>query len=458
MKKRLACLILSAVLSVIPTTVNVEAAGVTALDTGISYEVYAAGQYINWDGVSTVAQFSDLDREFAFAYKSGENIKVVFTEDGEVKKNVTLKMKGELFGTVDMDSDGNIYAVTGTTNTGTDTGKETIFITKYNKKGKLIKTIGDNGSASLASYYDSGYYTASPFYGGGCDIAINGDYIVVDYGRLMYNGHQSNSVWVIDRKNMKTVRPVSDKGWSNYQSHSLGQRVVSTKSGFALMGEGDAYDRAFTFSTIDMSAHKTTESNIFDFWLNKTGNGNDNYAHIGNICALNNGKISFVAMSAKAMDSSAEKQREQVFIQIFDPKADLKKESSYVTSGTRKGKAGHSGDESKTNYGVKWLTDYKKGMILDVQAVTDLKSNTIIFYERYDEGTSYFGTYLTYDGLYTMTVDSTGKVKKKAKKISETAHLNSCETPVYSYGYVYWCENDEDDYAGKELKVYRYKP
>ncbi len=458
MKKRIVCLILSVALSVLSTIADVKAAGVTALDTGISYDVYATGQYINWDGVSTVAQFTAPDREFAFAYQSGKNIKVVLTEDGEVQKTITLEMKGELFGTVDMDEDGNIYVVTGTENTGTDTGKETIFITKYNKKGKLIKTIGDNGSSSLASYFDSGYYTKRPFYGGGCDIVINGDYIVVDYGRLMYSGHQSNSVWTIDRKNMKTVRPVSDSGWANYQSHSMGQRAVPIKDGFALMGEGDAYDRAFTFSTINMSTHKTTEYNVFDFWLKKDSNGNDNFAHIGNICALKNGKISFVASSAKAMDSNAEKQREQVFIQIFDPKADLKKESSYVTKGTRKGTAGRNGNESKTNYGVKWLTDYKKGVIMDVQAVTDLKSNTIILFERYDESTSFFGTYLSYDGLYSMTVNSKGEVTKKAKRISETAHLNSCETPVYSYGYVYWCENDEGDYADKKLKVYRFKP
>ena len=459
MKKKIRVLaVLMAALMLRP--VSAFAAELYTIDSGMNVYVYATGQYSNWDGVPTVAQFADKNGEFAFAYQDGKNIRVVLTEDGEVVQKVSLKMKGSIFGTVTRDKDGYFYALTGSANEGTDTSKETVFITKYNAKGKLIKTIGNNGSSSLASYFDESYRTKVPFSGGNCDIAVNGDYLAVDYGRTMYSGHQSNSVWIIDRKKMSTVKPASDSYWGyeNYQSHSFAQRTVPYAGGFAFVGEGDCFDRSFTFSTADMKAGTTSEKQIFDFWVEKGTYDrydmhvmNDNFAHMGNLCALNNGNISFVASSVKAMNSKANDQREQIFIQIFDPKSDLNKEAAYVTKGTRKGKSGPNGDESKTNYGVKWLTDYKKGYVSNPQAVTDGKGNTIVLYERYEE--QQYG--LNYAGVYCMIVNSKGKVTSKAKCISETAFLNSCETPVYNDGCVYWCGNEYGDYSEHALKVYR---
>ena len=449
---------LAAVVTIATIPATVYAAEVNSVDTGIKYEVYASGQYSNWDGVSTVAQFADKKGDFAFAYQSGKNIKVVLTEDGKPAKKVTLKMKGDIFGSVICDEDGFFYVASGTANTGTNTDKETVFITKYNSNGKLIKTIGDNGSSSLASYYDTGFYTKTPFSGGTCDIAVNGDYLAIDYGRKMYNGHQSNSVWIIDKEKMKTVTPDSDSYWgySNYQSHSFAQRVIPYAGGFAFVGEGDCFDRSFTFTTADMKAGTTTEAHLFDFWVQKNtynnydmGILNNNFAHIGNLSPLNNGNISFVASSVKAMNSKATQQKEQIFIQIFKPASNLTGQSAYITKGKRTGKSGPNGDESKTNYGVKWLTDYTTGSVKNPQAVTDGKGNTIVLYERYSDSYSY-------DGIYRIIVNSKGKVTAKAERISTTAHLNSCETPIYSDGCIYWCENDEGDYSEHALKVYKF--
>ncbi len=449
---------LAAMVAITMIPVNVYAADVKSIDTGIKCDVYANGQYANWDGVPTVAQFTDKYGNFAFAYKDGSNIKIVLTVDGKPSKKITLKMKGELFGTVTCDEDGFFYAATGTTNTGSNTDKQTVFITKYNSKGKLIKSIGDNGSSSLASYYDSGFYTKTPFSGGTCDIAVNGDYLAIDYGRGMYSGHQSNSVWIINKEKMKTVTPDSDSYWgyANYQSHSFGQRAIPYAGGFAFVGEGDCFDRSFTFTTADMKADTSSEAHLFDFWVQKDtyknydmGILNNNFAHIGNLCPLKNGTVSFVASSVKSMNSKAEKEKEQIFIQIFDPSADLTTQSAYITKGKRTGKSGPNGDESATNYGVKWLTDYTNGSIKNPQAVTDGKGNTIVLYERYSD--SY-----QYDGVYRIIVNSKGKVTGKTERISTTAHLNSCETPVYYDGCIYWCENDEGDYTDHALKVYKF--
>ncbi len=443
---------------VLCSTVNVAAADFKCIDTKIDMDVKAVGQYVNWDGVSTVAQFADEDGDLCFAYVDGKYIKVVKTDDGEIEDEVFLKMKAEIFGTVVCDEKGNFYAVTGRANTGSDRSKNTIYITKYNKNGKYIKVIGNDGRSSLASYYDNSYNTAVPFEGGTCDAAVNGRYLAVDYGRHMYSGHQSNSVWMIDTEKMKTVKPdVSGYyGYKNYQSHSFGQRVTPFEGGFAFMSEGDCYDRCFKFSTADLKADTATDSSIFNFYVEKGAFDsynmtlvNNNFAHIGNICDLGNGKISFVASSVKSMNKKANDESEQLFIQIFDPKKDLSKSTSYVTKGERSGTAGKNGDEKKKDYGVKWLTDYKSGSVKNPQAVADEKGNTIVLFEKYKG--------YTYLGVYSIKVSPKGNVLQEEKRLSADATLNSCETPIYDDGYVYWCANEYFTSYGVEPSLYIYK-
>ena len=456
MKKTVSVFLIAllAICFITPASVN---AAASAVDTKLTQKVVATGQYKNWDGVPTVAQFTDEKGNFCFAYVSDGKLIVVKTEAGKVKEKIKLKLKGEIFGSIVCDKDGNFYVATGTSNSGDDTEKETVFISKYDLTGKLKKTIGDNGRSSLASYYDKSFNTKTPFHAGTCDMAINGDYLAIYYGRSMYSGHQSCSAWMVDIKNMKTVAPNtgSRNGYSNYESHSFGQRVIAYAGGFAFMSEGDCYDRAFTFSQADFETNKTSEAPVFDFYVKKgtfdaynMGILNNNFAHIGNICDLGNGTISFVASSVKAMSSKAESQIENIFIQIFDPSKDLKSKNAYVTTGTRTGTAGKNGDESKTDYGVKWLTSYKSGSIANPQAVADADGNTYVLYERYDKNNKYLG-------IYRITVDANGNVTQKAKKISKTAHLNSCETPILVDGVIYWCGNKDKDYDYK-LYVFKY--
>ena len=452
MKKSLFALITVLILCLI-TPAYAQAAALKDTDTELKVQVRAVGQYPNYDGVPTVAQFTDENGNFCFAYQKDQKIIVVKTENGKVSEKISLKMKGETFGTVACDTDGYFFVVTGTANTGSDTDKNTVFIAKYKPNGKLVKTVGDNGRSSLASYYKQDYNTKQPFYAGNCDIAVNGDYVAIYYGRLMYSGHQSCSAWMIDRNTMKTVIPVSN--YNNYESHSFGQRVIAFKGGFAYMSEGDCFERAFTFNQADFESKKGYETPVFDFYVKKGTYDaydmhvlNNNFAHIGNICDLGNGNISFVASSVKSLSSKAEKEIEQIFIQIFDPDKSLKSKDAYITEGTRSGVAGKNGTDEKTNYGVKWLTKYKSGKIANPQAVADNDGNTIVLYERYDKNSKYLG-------VYRIIVDSKGTVTAKAKRISTEARLNSCETPVYSDGTIYWCGNKYGD-SGYKLYIFKY--
>ena len=402
--------------------------------TNVGITITASGSYSNWDGVTNVSQFQDGNGEFCFAYDKGKSVYVVKTKNGvPQKEQICLKKKEQRFGAATCDADGYYYVVTGKSNAA---GKNAIYLTKYDPKGKMIASTGDDGSSSLAYYYDSSFYTKTPFYAGNCDIAVNGDYVAVNYAREMYSGHQSNSLFVVNRNTMKTV-----KVNSYYNSHSFAQRVVPYGDCFLLASEGDCYDRAFTISLADAETGSCSSDNSFDFWVEKgtfdrydMNSLNNNFAHLGGIAAGKDQKAALVATSAKSLSSKAKKENEQLFIQIFDPTKSLRSADAYVTVGKRSGLAGNNGDEKVTNYGVKWLTDYNNSyQIKNPQVVVSPNGNYVILFERYKNQ--------SYQGVCMIVLDGTGKKLGKSVLISKNAYLNPSEMPVYINGKVYWAGN-----------------
>ena len=198
-KLRILSVILALVTSVVLISVPAGADSGAVKKLTLSKSVIAVGEYSNWDGVSNVSQFLSASGEPYCAYDSGDGyVTVIRTKDGlELKKKIKLKKTHPLFGTVISDKDGNYYLVTGEENKGSVTSKETVFISKYSSSGKLLATVGDNGSSSLDYYYDDSFYTKLPFDGGNCDAAIYGDVLAVNYAREMYSGHQSNSLFAL---------------------------------------------------------------------------------------------------------------------------------------------------------------------------------------------------------------------------------------------------------------------
>lgn len=414
--------------------------------TIIEHTVTAEGSYKNWDGISSVTQFVGSNGELCFAYEEGDHVVVVRTRGGKtLKKKIKLKKKHPIFGTVTCDSAGNYYLVTGEDN---DTDKETqntVFISKYNKNGKHIKTVGDNGSSSLAYYFDSSYNTKCPFRSGNCDAAISGNVLAVNYARSMYSGHQSNSVFAV---NIDTMRPV--KLGLIYNSHSFAQRAIPFDGDFLFVSEGDCFSRAFTVTKTSKSNNRSYDA--FHFWVE---NGtfdkydmyilNDNFAHLGGIVNLGDKKAALVASSVKSLSSDAENEKEQIFIQIFDPDKDLETSSAYFTSGSRSGLSGPNGDEKVTDYGVKWLTDYGDNVsVANPQAVA-ANGNIVVLYEKFVDG--------KYAGVYYMVVGPDGKVLRKATLFSAEARLNGYEMPVFAGGKVCWAANKEGD--KKNIYIYR---
>lgn len=412
-------------------------------ETNKNLEIAAIGSYVNWDGVTNVAQFKGPDGTFCFAADNDKSVIIYRTDaNHHITQTLTVKKKHPIFGTVICDSNWNYYIVTGENNDTDDTSVETVFISKYDSKGNHIATTGDNGRSSLA-YSNDSFYTKRPFEAGNCDAAIYGNILTVNYARLMYAGHQSNSVFSVNTANMSKVS-MGDV----YESHSFAQRVVPTNAGFVYVSEGDCFDRAFVTYSVKISGNTVSSNekhNIFDFWV-KDGTYdkydmfvlNNNFAHMGGLATLSDGKIAFAASSAKSLNSNAEKESEEIFIQIFDPYKDLNSAASYVTTGVRSGLGGPNGRDNKTNYGVKWLTSYGTNYSIEnVQLASTSGKQIVVLYELYKN--------YKYAGVYYIVLNESGNVIKNSTLLSEKARLNPCEMPVSAGGKIYWTGNKYND-------------
>ena len=439
--------------SVILSGEELAGASVSEAQTNVINSITAVGRYSNWDGVTNAAQFKGADGYLYFAVDGSGSVTVYKTNGTSVVGTVTLTKQHPTFGTVICDSSGNFYLVTGETNSGSDTTTETVFISKYDKYGNHIKTVGDNGDSSLAYYYNSTYYTKIPFDGGNCDAAISCNILAVNYAREMYSGHQSNSIFAV---NINDMSQVSLGSW--YESHSFAQRAVALSSGFVFASEGDCYDRAYTLYTVKTSGDKLASSGeygVFHFWVAQ-GNANNmsvinnNYAHMGGLAALSDSRVAFAAASARSMDSAASSEREDIFIQIFDPSKNLTTAAAYYTTGTRSGLTGREGTTSATNYGVKWLTSFASGERADnVQIAATDDNRFVVLYEYYSSS--------SFKGVYYMVLDQNGNIKTGPSRFSETARLDPCESPIFSNGRVSWIGNKYGD-SSKYIYLYLLDP
>jgi hypothetical protein len=441
--------ILSVLLALcIITFVGIQSFAVTCSEsgTGVAKYIYAAGQYSNWDGVTNVAQFKGDNGGMYFAVDGDSSVTVYKTKNGKlVSGTVTLKKQYPIFGTVTCDAGGNFYLITGKKISNTNSSENTVFISKYDKNGNHIKTVGDNGSSSLGFSGDNSWLNQEPFHGGCCDAVVSGDYLSVNYARLMNSGHQCNSVLTV---NINTFAKVNVG--SIYSGHSFAQRVVALPDGFSYMSEGDCYNRAFTSNSIKLSNNKVTKSNqgdVFNFWVKKGTLDeynmyvlNDNFATMGGITPLSDGRIAFASQSAKSLNSNAANETQEIFIQIFDPFKNLETADAYTTSGTRSGMGGGNGDISVSDYGVKWLTSYgKTHKVTDVQTVSTDDDKIVVLYELH----SYWD--YAFEGIHYFLLNSKGEVLVQSQFLDKNARLNPCEMPVFADGKVCWVGNNNSD-------------
>lgn len=402
----------------------------------------------NWAQVSPVQQFLYMDEGLAYAYAADNQLRIVTPG-----KTLSIEMKYPLLGDVISDDEGNFYVVWG--KVGTKNTEKTIFISKYSPKGEHIKTTGFVGISPLGADGN----TKIPFDAGNCVSAIHEGVLMVNYAREMYNGHQSNNVIGVYTEDMS---PYSfdlyywdeQRAEVPYVSHSFNQSIIYSKiaDDFVLANHGDAYDRGFIVEKLNKKVvrgytktlYETIYSqlNIFHFYLEPKSNYNmyvvnKTFAQLGGLAETSKGVV-LVGASAKSIGEAAKTEKQNLFIQIFDPLATEVSPSMFVGGTVRSGETSlniyDTGDTpltKVTDYGVIWLTNHTDRDVIAPQVVVGEDRIIILWTEVYKYTPESFYMVLAADGEVITPATSLGRLK-----------LNSYEMPVYHNGFVYWAYVD----------------
>ena len=379
----------------------------------------------NWASVSPVQQFAYMNEGLAYAYVL-ENDLIITTPT----KTLNIEMRYPLLGDVLSDDDGNFYVVWGRANETNNTSIETVFITKYTPDGQHIKTTGFVGASSPWGNSDDGK-TKIPFHAGNSVSVIANGVLVNYHGKQRYDGHQSDGVVAVN------ISDMSVHHWPNntYAGHSFNQSIIFSDkaSDFRFASHGDAYARGFRVNGSNGRYNAANEI-LFHFYLEANANYdmrivNRTFAQLGGLAETSAG-VALVGASAKSISEAAKTEKQNLFVQIFNPRATTVSSAMFVGGTTRSGATSFDINDNSntpltpvTDYGVRWLTDYTDTDVIAPQVVTANDRLVILF--------------STQDDTFYMVLSASGDVLIPVTSLGGIP-LNSFEQPIYHNGAVYW--------------------
>lgn len=383
----------------------------------------------NWAQISSVQQFSYKDEGLAYAYVAGNKLNV--TTPGNT---LTLDMKYPLLGDIISDDAGQLYVVWGQENETNNAAMETIFISKYSADGQHIQTTGFVGKSSPWRDADSAK-TKVPFEAGNSVSVIANGKLINYHAKRRYDGHQSDNAIAVNISDMSAYPLPKD----TFSGHSFNQSVIYSQkaSDFLYASHGDAYARGFRVNNSNGSYGDESEL-LFHFYLEPNANYdmfivNKTFAQLGGLAETSKGVV-LVGASAKSISEDAKKEKQNLFIQLFDPNIKQISSSKFIGGQTRSGALSTDINDNSnapltpvTNYGVHWLTGYTDRDVVAPQVVT-ADDRIVILWSTMDES---FYTVLSNDGSIVTPTTSLGRLR-----------LNSYEPPVYHDGAVHWASVD----------------
>lgn len=403
-------------------TLSIEQKGAIIVDKLENTQAYGIG---NWAEISSVHQFSYKAEGIAYAYVDKNQLKITTPN-----KMVTLEMKYPILGDIISDEDGNFYVIWGKENDTQDATIETIFISKYSPEGQELKTTGFVGKSTPWRDADSAK-TKIPFAHGN-SVSVISDGILVNYhSKKRYDGHQSDNVIAVKISDMSAYSLPND----TFSGHSFNQSLIYSKktSGILFASHGDAYARGFRVNNSSGKYGADSEV-LFHFYLEANSNYdmyivNKTFAQLGGLAETSKG-VALVGASAKSISEKAKCEKQNLFVQIFDPQVGPVTESKFIGGEVRSGALStdiNDNDNSPlknvTDYGVQWLTNYNDTDVIAPQVVS--ANDRIVILWSTDEDTFY------------MVLSENGTIITPATSLGGLP-LNSFERPVYYDGAVYW--------------------
>lgn len=435
----------------------------------------------NYSGIPVTIEFWGEDGLYRVAYSDLENVYIDIL-DSDLNRSKTIKVKKEYdkLGSVTIDKKGNYYIVYGNDDTDEKGTVPVISVVKYSSSGKKLGRVDFTGRDSNWNEEKLNFGTKVPFGSANCDTVIDEDgVLVVRYGRLMYNGHQSSYAHYIDTKTMEKLDIPSP-----YTSHSFNQKAIVTEDGSYLMAEkGDAFDRGIIISKVFKEADGSwAQTSFIPFHFRSGAFYQKVYATIAGVEELSNG-YALVGTSVKTLsckvpteNDTADLESRNVFMQIFkkdfSPKDTGKKDVHLLKGSTRKatdtefeGSSEHGCMATDIDYGVVWLTNYKDDEYASVPKLIKLNSKQMmILWEKKAHKHGKNCVEDTYISTYYCIVSKDGELLTNPTEIPGLRIAEYTE-PTYKDGYVYlvsvpdfsgaygYEEGDKCEYIVSKIKV-----
>lgn len=400
---------------------------IKSLEAEVNIAKSQAELLYNWATVSNLHQFKYKNEGLAYAYIKGSSL-IIKTP----KKELSLKVQYPLLGDVISDDDGNFYVVWGKENTGSTNTVETVFISKYSSDGSHVKTTGFVGKSSL---WGNEANTQLPFHAGNSASVIANGILVNYHAKKRYDGHQSDNVIAVRIADMSPYQLPND----TYTGHSFNQSVIYSEkiSDFLFASQGDGYSRGFRVND-SSGGYGIDKETIFHFYLQANVNYdmsilNRTYAQLGGLAETSKG-VALVGSSVKSISEEAKTEKQNLFIQIFDPRIKDNSLAKFIGGVSRTGATSYDFYDNQnkpltsvTDYGVIWLTNYTDRDVIAPQVVAADDRIVILWTES-------IGIMAE---AYYMVVSAEGKVLIPKTSL-EGMKLNSYERPVYHDGSIYW--------------------
>ena len=379
----------------------------------------------NWASISSVQQFAYKNEGIAYAYVSGSQL-IVKTPT----KKLNIEMRYPKLGDILSDEDGYIYIIWGKTNETGNSAVETIFISKYTPEGTHEKTTGFDGKSSPWGNSDSAK-TRIPFDAGNCVSVIANGILVCYHAKERYDGHQSDNAIAVRTSDMS----VYDLPNNTFSGHSFNQSIIFSRktSGFLFASHGDAFARGFRVNNSSGGYGENSEI-LFHFYLQANANYdmwivNKTFAQLGGLAETSAG-VALIGASAKSIGEAAKAEKQNLFIQIFNPLAGAVSPSMFIGGTERSGATSmdiydnkNSPLTSVTDYGVHWLTNYTDTDVIAPQVV-EADDKLVILWSTANES-------------FYMILSASGEVITPTTSLGGLA-LNSFERPIYHNGAIFW--------------------
>lgn len=430
---------------------------VESLDkTTVTYSLYSYSAK-----VSPLTEFFDQSGNYNTIYESNDKITLIkYSKDFSKITTSSIKKPYPLYGGAIIDSIGNYYIVYGQSNETDNTDRVVLSVVKYNSDFEYVSEVTFTGN-DTCTYTGTEWGTKEPFRSGNCDIALNGNILVCNYARLMYNGHQSNHVIFVD---IATMTKVNQAGC--YASHSFDQRVIVTGSGdYLFANQGDAYPRGFQISlskkgntdiwdTFDYVTFHFREGSNRDYGYNET------YAQMGGIAEIDTGYV-LAAASEKTLsldtaptnrDYCGDSEARNLFIQIVNKNfmytsgenAQLLKTEVRKATDRRPASAETklflSGNEA--DYGILWLTDYSdEYCVVNPKLVVTDDEHIVLLWEKFKYETTDAAEHFV--DSYYMVLSKNGEILQNEISLGGI-RLTENEAPVYRNNKVYFSTLDRE--------------